>query len=57
MPLTPELADHYRRMLRVHADDPVTGTCPVCRRSRCEDFHFARTQLVCAGERLDLDLS
>jgi hypothetical protein len=48
--LSPELVQHYRDMLRVHADDPSLGACPVCRRSRCRDWRHAHDVLTEAGQ-------
>ncbi|SDY23616.1 hypothetical protein SAMN05444365_1011153 [Micromonospora pattaloongensis] len=49
-PLSPELVQHYRDVVRIHADDPVIGACPVCLRSRCRDWRYAREALISAGE-------
>lgn len=40
-------------MLRDHADDPVTGACPHCRRHYCAVFAEAKAELLFMGVRLD----
>jgi len=51
-PLSARLIEYYRRVMTVHADDPVLRACLVCKRSRCPDWRYARTRLVCAGAPL-----
>ena len=50
VPLSAELIRYYRELLFAHADDPTLGACPSCLATRCWDWRFARTQLICAGE-------
>jgi hypothetical protein len=53
VPLTAKLLDYYREVVKAHADDPVSGACPVCHSSGCEDQRFARERLLCAGDQVD----
>jgi hypothetical protein len=50
--LSVRLVAYYRSQLQAHADDSVTGQCPICKAAGCEDARFARERLLCAGERM-----
>lgn len=50
VPMASRMVAYYRDLLAKHADDPLTKQCPQCREPRCQDWQFAWTQLVCAGE-------
>jgi hypothetical protein len=45
-----EAVRHYRRMLELHANDPATGTCPICGVRQCMDWRAAFDNLALAGE-------
>ncbi|MGI5151956.1 hypothetical protein ACQEVC_37280 [Plantactinospora sp. CA-294935] len=49
-----EMAAHFRDTMLTHADDPVTGVCVRCGRSRCDEWRWAYERLVLAGRRDDL---
>jgi hypothetical protein len=40
-------------MMLDHADDPITGACPHCRRHYCPPYAEARAELSFYGVRLD----
>jgi hypothetical protein len=39
----------YRHAVAVHADDPATGVCGICRRRRCPEWAYAMEQWILAG--------
>jgi hypothetical protein len=45
-----EAVRHYRRMLELHANDPATGTCPICYVRQCVDWRTAFDRIAIAGE-------
>ena len=45
-----EAVRHYRRMLKLHANDPATGACPICRVRQCQDWGAAFDRIAIAGE-------
>jgi hypothetical protein len=45
-----EAVRHYRRMLELHANDPATGACPICRVRQCMDWRAAFDRIAIAGE-------
>jgi len=49
-PLSGRMVAYYRDLLAGHDNDPVKGLCPICAVSRCQDWRFAWSQLVSAGE-------
>jgi hypothetical protein len=46
---TRDVIECYREMVRIHADDPVLGTCAICGESRCPDWRYAKARLACVG--------
>jgi hypothetical protein len=57
-PLSARLIAYYRETVAIHADDAVTGTCPVCRVSRCPDARYAAERLTfSASARSTLEAS
>ncbi|MFY1670433.1 hypothetical protein ACN27G_10785 [Plantactinospora sp. WMMB334] len=44
-----EMAEHFRDTMRAHANDPETGACVRCGRSRCDEWRWAYERLVLAG--------
>ncbi|MEV4757318.1 hypothetical protein AB0J86_19685 [Micromonospora sp. NPDC049559] len=49
-----EMAAHYRETMLAHADDPTTGACVRCQRTRCDEWRWAYERLVLAGRLGDL---
>lgn len=45
-----EVAEYYRGLLLDHADDLVTGTCPICQVTNCWYWKNAFAKLREAGE-------
>ncbi len=49
LPVSAAEAAYYQRQMQAHGDDPVSGTCPVCRRMLCQPYREARGALAAAG--------
>ncbi|GIG88730.1 hypothetical protein Pen02_36660 [Plantactinospora endophytica] len=52
--MSDEMAAHFRDTMLTHANDPVTGVCVRCGRSRCDEWRWAYERLVLAGRLDDL---
>lgn len=48
--LSREEVAYLREVLAMHANDPASGTCRVCRVVACRDWRSAYDQLAAAGE-------
>lgn len=49
-----EMAAHFRDTMLAHANNPESGACVRCGRSRCDEWRWAYERLVLAGRLDDL---